>query len=88
MSFVASGSSAVEEHMPQYRNVVGSNPVRCWAFFSFYPLRKLPLNRSPWSYNINDFHTNGCLGLQKRVKQANAHTLSLNMNTMITLSMT
>ena len=26
--------AAAVEHMPRYQEIVGSNPTRCWAFFS------------------------------------------------------
>ena len=41
ISWWGSGCSTAVEHTPHYREVVGLNPAKCWAFFSshLYPIR-------------------------------------------------
>ena len=34
-NMLGNGYSMAKEHTPHKREVVGSNPTECWAFFSF-----------------------------------------------------
>ena len=41
-------NGTVVEYMPFYREVTGSNPAKCWAFFvSFYPYSNVSLKQVP-----------------------------------------
>ena len=45
-TFLGSGCSKVVEHTPHNRDILGSDPARCWAFFSSLSIRSVSLIRS------------------------------------------
>ena len=44
---MGSGCITAVEHTPHDREVVGSNPAGCWAFFSSLSYQKCVLNQVP-----------------------------------------
>ena len=75
---LGSGCSIAVEHTIRDREVVGSNPARCWAFFntlSFYVFLSLSISgvsliRSFTEVQHSDFLRNNCIAVQLEAKQA------------------
>ena len=78
-STLGSGCSTAVERTPHIKEVVGSNPARCWALFSPLFSHYCVLNSGhSRRYNTSDFPIKISLAVQLEAKQDNAKRLSKN----------